>query len=158
MCIRKLRKAQESDLMTLFQWVNDKECRKNFFHSEIISLEEHTKWFQKKLADNESSIYILCEKEVPVGQIRLDITKNQADISYSIASEFRGKGYGKLILLLVEEEVKKERPEIEILAGKVKFDNIPSQRKFEQMQYEKSETADYVYFQKKIQNAEGNKE
>ena len=47
----------ESDMKLIFDWSNDDEVRKNSFSSEKIKFEDHQKWFQKKI--NQENYYIL---------------------------------------------------------------------------------------------------
>ena len=43
------RKAEERDLMTYFNWVNQTETRQNSFQSDCIDLKIHTNWFLNKI-------------------------------------------------------------------------------------------------------------
>ena len=70
------------------------------------------------------------DNNTPVGQIRLTINGDEAEIGYSIAKEFRGKGYGHRILQLASEKMKKEHCEIKRLIAKVKPENMTSNRLF----------------------------
>lgn len=130
-----LRKACYDDLDLLFAWTNDPETRQNSFSTDYISYDEHCKWFGKMM-DNENRIqYILMRGNTPIGQIRLDINKDCADISYSIDATQRGKGYGKKILSLINEEVMLRYPHIKILCGQVKPNNIASSKAFTSVGY-----------------------
>lgn len=146
----QLRKVKFSDLDLIFQWANELECRKNSFHTEEILYENHVKWFQEKLASSQIDMYLACKNQVPIGQIRLNYEDNIAMISYSVSKEERGKGYGGVMLSLVEKKLKEEKKEIVMLIGKVKIDNIASQKKFEQLGYEKSKKGNYILYTKEI--------
>lgn len=126
-----LREANKDDIGILYQWANEKAVRKNSFHSEPITFQNHVKWFDHMMSDSSILQYIMMEDEVPVGQIRLSINGDEAEIGYSIAPEYRGKGYGKILLDLLKEEVKKNRTDIKTFVAKVKPDNIASQKVFE---------------------------
>lgn len=138
-----LRKAEWKDVKTLFRWVNDSEARKNSFHSEPVNYEEHVEWFKKKYKDGNCRIYIFCDGKLEVGMLRLDFEGNEAVISYSIAKEFRNKGYGKKIIEAAEEEIrqwmKSQKPYIETVSAKalVKKSNVASNRIFASLMYEK---------------------
>ena len=73
--------------------------------------------------------------DVPVGQIRLNLDSEEAEIGYSIASEFRSKGYGRKILQLIVEKVQDSYSHIKKLIAKVKPENTPSKRLFESEGY-----------------------
>lgn len=134
-----LRKVTENDMLMLFKWANDPDVRKNAFHSETITLEEHTNWFNKLIMDDSQYQYILMCDDIAVGQIRLSVeNNNSAEIDYSIASEYRGRGLGKKILELLRLQVKKDMPHINKLIGRVKSGNIASESCFQSSGYENS--------------------
>ena len=49
-------------------------------------------------------------EEQPVGQVRLDVDGAEAVISVSLASSFRGLGYGPEVIRLGVRELFKSRP------------------------------------------------
>lgn len=134
-----LRKVTEDDMLILFNWANDPDVRKNAFHSETITLEEHTNWFKKLIMDDSQYQYILMCDDIAVGQIRLSLENNDsAEIDYSIASDYRGRGFGERILELIRLQVKKDIPDLNKLIGRVKSGNIASESCFQSSGYEKS--------------------
>lgn len=130
-----LRKAERKDIDLLYKWANDPVVRKNSFNSKTISYESHIKWFDRIICDPTILLYILMVDDTPVGQIRLDVEDGEAEISYSIDSEFRGKGYGRIILQLIAREVNMNHQNIITLVAKVKPDNIISKNLFESEGY-----------------------
>lgn len=131
-----LREAVEGDRDILFSWVNERETRKNSFDSHHITVEEHRSWFDRMRNDDDQIQYILMKGEKPIGQIRVSIMGNEAEISYSISHDERGYGYGKEIIRLVVGHVRKEHPGIEKLIGKVKPSNVASLRCFRENGFE----------------------
>lgn len=131
-----LRKAENGDMDLLFKWANDPVVRSNSFNTDPIPYENHVKWFNKMMEDPSVLQFILMEDDIPVGQIRLNVEGNEAEIGYSIGSEFRGKGYGHEILKLVVDEVKERYTEIESLIAKVKPENVASNKLFESDGYD----------------------
>lgn len=121
-----LRNVAVSDMKMLFMWANDDEVRKNAFHSEKISYEQHELWFRKVLFDKNEHLFILMDKDEAVGQIRLSCEGETAEIDYSIDSCKRGRGYGQAICRLAVDKVKKEYSGIKILVAKVKPLNMAS--------------------------------
>lgn len=121
-----LRKAQFSDLDLLFNWVNEAEVRKSAFNSEPIRYEDHMNWFKRMMGNSDEIQYILMLKEKPIGQIRLSIDGDQAEIDYSISKEVRGNGYGKEILELIKQETEAEFSFVKKLIAKVKPSNTSS--------------------------------
>ena len=122
-----LRDASIEDVEMIFEWRNDFATRCNSFSNNIIDMESHTKWFNRKLSETNCYLYILMDGEECVGQIRVDKVGDVGEISYLIAPDKRGKGYGKQILKLVEQSVDEN---IKVMVGFVKIDNQPSRRCF----------------------------
>ena len=100
----KFREAVENDCELLLKWRNEEETRKFSFNEDLIPLEEHKNWFFTALINPNTKIYILLnEKDVPIGQIRLNIDNKEAEINISIDREERGRGYGTEALKLISE-------------------------------------------------------
>lgn len=141
-----LRQAGWQDKELLYRWRNDSTVRAASFQSAAISVAEHEAWFRAKLEDADSSIYILEIEKEPAGQARLDRHDGAAYISYSISGSFRGQGYGKLLLQLLENEAAKESL---VLVGQVKKDNVASQVIFQSLGYEEREAKDFFEYRKR---------
>ncbi len=137
-----LRKADENDVDILFEWANDEVVRKNSFSTKPILYDEHVQWYKKLLEDPNRVQYILEKVDqdsiILVGQIRIDINMDEqcAEIGYSIATEYRGMGYGKAMLHMLNEEAKREYPFIQKLVAKVKPTNVASYKVFIDSGYE----------------------
>jgi len=99
----ELVEARMQDWEILLEWRNDSFTRKNSITSDIISKKEHKEWFSNILKDPNSKIYIVKEKNKPIGTVRADKNDDEIIISWTVAPESRGKGYGKqMVKLLVE--------------------------------------------------------
>lgn len=149
----KLVPVDLSHIDIIYEWANEKETRKNAFHTQKIEYSTHQQWMRNKLADPEGLFYICDIGDKHVGQIRLDISGQQGLISYSIDKTLRGKGYGKQMLYLLEYEIQNNKNcsgKVKELIARVKYGNLPSQKCFEKLGYEKRELADYIEYQKKI--------
>jgi RimJ/RimL family protein N-acetyltransferase len=122
-----LRKAETNhDALILFEWANDSSVRANSINKERISIINHFKWFNEKINNIETRIYILTDLyKSYIGQIRVDKVDECFEIDYSISSFYRGKGFGNKILKLLLKEL----GNVNYLA-KVKTDNIPSKKVF----------------------------
>lgn len=131
-----LREANLQDMDLIYEWANDPVVRINSFNSEPIPYETHVKWYSRIISDESILQFILMNDDTPVGQIRLNINSDEAEIGYSIASAYRGKGYGHKVLQLVAEKMKADYPDIRYLVAKVKPENIASKRLFEHEGYE----------------------
>ncbi len=141
-----LRKADRADVDLLFKWANDPTVRNNSFRTNKITYEEHVNWFNNILRDSNTIQCILMKGDAPIGQIRLGIIGDRAEIGYSIAKEYRGNGYGHSIIQLVAEYVSINHPEINSLVAKVKPDNSASNRLFQSEGYK----LEYLYYEKDL--------
>lgn len=90
-----IRPASLDDAELLWTWANDPEVRRHSFHREPISMAAHLQWYRAKLASPATRIWIVEENGTPVAQIRYDRTDaSSAEIDYSVASAYRGRGLG----------------------------------------------------------------
>ena len=115
-----LRKATIEDMDLLFQWANDSVVRKNSFSTAEISYEEHVKWYHNLLKREDCMQYIYMDGDCPVGQVRITLKDDEAEIGYSICTEKRTLGYGTKLLALISQKV----------YGEVKPENTTSQKAF----------------------------
>lgn len=143
-----LRKADQSDMDLLYQWANDPVVRKMAFHMDPIPYEDHVKYFTKMLADASVYQYIMYEGDLPIGQIRLNVTGNEALIDYSISAVHRGKGYGSRLLQLIKKQiVTDEISHIIKMIGQVKYENAVSASVFEKCGFTKREMEKYIQYE-----------
>lgn len=136
-----LRSANYEDCTLLFKWANDSQVRKNAFSTNNIDLESHIKWYENKMNDENTRIFIVLKDNVEVGQIRVDISDNKGFIDYSIDKNYRGQGIGTQILKLIKFEITKVN-----LIGYVKKENIASMKAFEKAGYEKIKHDDFIEY------------
>lgn len=127
-----LRGVQKNDLRLLFKWANDADVRANAKNSKPIAWAEHVAWFNNKLSDKSAHIYILVNLENNIGFVRFEKIKKEFEISYAIDRNYRGQGYGILIL---KEGLKKIRKiySYPSLSAHVKKGNIASEKIFEKL-------------------------
>jgi UDP-2,4-diacetamido-2,4,6-trideoxy-beta-L-altropyranose hydrolase len=126
----RLRPVIEDDCEILWQWANDPVIRSVSFSSESISWRDHVQWFTSKLCDQNCVFYIALNPDnVPIGQVRYDITQKEATISLALAESFRGKGYGSNLILLGCKKLG-QNSVIERINAYIKPDNLASIRAF----------------------------
>ena len=125
-----LREATTEDRELLYEWANDPETRRASFHTEIIAYEEHCRWFERILNDKNELQFILMNQDEPVGQVRLTLEGEDAVVSYSIAPDKRGLGYGKEIIRLICEEARRY-PFVRKIVARIKPLNKASMACFE---------------------------
>lgn len=133
-----LREATTEDRDLLYEWANDPETRRSAFATEPINYEDHCKWFERIVADELERQYIMMNDDIAVGQVRLTLDDDAAEIDYSIAPEKRGLGYGNIIISMIKDKVHNELPQINRLIAKVKPKNIASIYCFEKNEFVES--------------------
>jgi len=63
-------------------------------------------WFNSKLRDPSAVLHVVVDSEgIPAGQVRYQIKGTRATVSISLAPQFRGKGYGKVVLEMAAEDL-----------------------------------------------------
>lgn len=87
------------------------------------------------MKDENQYQYILMVDNIPAGQIRLNCVDGKAEIGYSIAPEYRGRGFGTKIIELAKEETEANIKEIYMLVAKVKPENAASEKCFKNCNY-----------------------
>lgn len=141
----KLVNVTMYDCELLYNWANDYEVRVNSFNTDTIKYEEHVEWLKAKIKQDASIMHILKMENEKIGLVRLDkISIDKYLISFSIAKEYRGKGFGTMLLRLIKEKYSSK-----ILIGKVKKDNIASIKAFQNAGYYIREELDmYIFYSK----------
>lgn len=126
----RLRAARENDCKLLWEWANDPVARSVSFSSDLIPWDQHTRWFASKLKDANCIFYIAVNKDdIPVGQVRYDITGKEAVISVSIDKKCRGAGYGSEIIRLASQRLF-NTSNVALIHAYMKQDNDASYRAF----------------------------
>jgi RimJ/RimL family protein N-acetyltransferase len=128
----KFRKAELSDINIYFKWINEAEVRGNSFDSNIVTWEEHVKWFNEKVYDPNYSFYLFQNKNDDyIGQIRINkVNEIDSIIGVSVCIDHRGLGYGSQILKEASNDYFKSFKN-SIINAYIKSDNISSKKIFE---------------------------
>lgn len=126
-----IRKVYKKDSSFLFKLKNDPDTIINSLISKAVSRSEHDAWFDKKLKDQHSKIFIFenFSKE-RVGFIRFDFNKSKTygTISIAIAKEFRGRKYSNKMINQGMKEISKTQPVV--FFAEVKKSNESSLKAF----------------------------
>lgn len=99
----KLRKATIDDAKDLFELRNDQNVYKNCLNPHPTMWEDHIKWLEKKLSDNDCLLLIAEQDGIFVGQIRLD---REWVANISLVESFRNKGLSADIIKKAGQKVK----------------------------------------------------
>jgi len=142
--IINLTKAGITDINDIFEWRNHPDIRKNFFNQELLSWEEHEKWFMAKLKDPDATAYMAYYKKEKIGTIRFESNEYAIKTSVMLNPLFLGKGLGpRVIKRGVEEYIKEKKPDMQIIA-EIKKENVASIKAFEKAGFEEGHFA-YVF-------------
>jgi RimJ/RimL family protein N-acetyltransferase len=95
----RLRPIRDEDCNLVYRWINDPLTRSQSFHTDIISHDEHKKWFNTAIRD-ESVVYYLAvdSSDCPIGQVRFTVKQEDAIISVLLDPKFRDKGLGSKLI------------------------------------------------------------
>ena len=128
----KLRKATIEDMMLYFKWANDPVVRQNSINKSPIYLEDHKKWFSKKIEDEKTIFLIFEEDGYQLGQLRIDLDNksNEAIINFSIDESQRGNGFSTKMLVLAYQYYLKLYIKL-TFTGYVQIGNKASSKAFE---------------------------
>ena len=119
-----LRPAKAIDALTYFAWENDPVVRSSAINSESIDIATHLEWFDKRLRDENSHLYVLEAGDLPIGQIRFQRHGAEATIDYSLDVLVRGRGWANQLLKLGIETFSSSRSTL--LRTSVKLENVAS--------------------------------
>ena len=146
-----LRNATEEDASLLLDWRNESSVRQNSFNTDIIEYEDHIKWFRRKLTDDNEKLLVLMRDKTPLGQIRLSNDGHEVEISYSIDNRYRGMGYGKTMIRLAENVLRKENYHGKVI-GLVKKENEASKKVFWSLGYSETEEDGFFRYEKTLRS------
>jgi UDP-2,4-diacetamido-2,4,6-trideoxy-beta-L-altropyranose hydrolase len=137
-----LRDVTDLDRELIWHWANDEETRKASYSQAHISLDEHIRWFDSVRIQKNHRFYIANDGcKMPVGQIRFAIDGKEAVVSFSIARESRGHGYGMVILIKAAKKLF-NKTDIEQISAYVKSENEASSRVFQKAGFRMAEEVD----------------
>jgi spore coat polysaccharide biosynthesis predicted glycosyltransferase SpsG/ribosomal protein S18 acetylase RimI-like enzyme len=139
----KVRRAGAEDMMTVFEWVNDPDVRRQSYHSAPIEREVHERWFMATLKDAKVCYYLVEHAGKLVGQIRFNVEKDIAIINYLVDPDHRGQGWGDRVLRLGMRQLRIDQPGVRIINGFVKQDNHASFNSFIKCNFVESATNEY---------------
>lgn len=98
----RLRPATEIDGPMILSWRNDPLSRQFSFQTKPIDLDHHMQWWKASLLNPTRTILVL-ENEAGqgIGSLRKDkLPTGEIELSWMIAPEHRGKGFGSYMLNL----------------------------------------------------------
>ena len=117
-----LRLATLDDALLLFTWRNDPLTRQQSHSIGEIDFASHLKWLKGSIANPARRLYVAETQGLPVGTVRADTENGLTKLSWTVAPESRGRGFGTAMVKAM----------VRIIAGpleaEIKTDNIASVR------------------------------
>lgn len=130
------RKAEEKDILQVYNWSNDVVVRQNSYNSDRIELEAHKKWYLQKIKDKNNMFLIALVNNVPAGVVRYEIDSDHAVVGIMISETYRGQKLAADFLIYSAKQYFSTY-NVPVLAY-IKKQNTPSIKAFE--------NANYMYF------------
>jgi len=137
------RRVTADDEVLLLEWANDPTTRASAFNTQSISAEQHHAWLTRRLNDDERYRLFIIETihGTEIGQVRFEREGLSWIISYSLAREYRGRGLAARVLDAAMTKLLEEIGPAKVV-GRVRPENMPSQRVFHRLQFTVSELSD----------------
>ena len=132
-----LRHADIKDCYDLWFWRNHPDVRRLSFEEEEIEYESHKKWFERRVRDKKTSIYIAKNlKREKVGQIRFEEKTNKlAYVNINLNPKFIGKGLGNKIIKIATKTFMKEKSNVKEIVAEIFAENVNSKKAFQKAGY-----------------------
>lgn len=125
-----LRPVTAEDARLLWGWANDPLVRSVSFSTDPIPWDRHVAWLKERLAD-PATVFFLASgpRSEPFGQIRFNVRGEEAEVSVSLDTKSRGRGYGGALILAGSRKLFASS-RVRTLQAYVKDGNEPSVRAF----------------------------
>jgi RimJ/RimL family protein N-acetyltransferase len=95
----KLRLAEGEDADRLLEWRNDPDTRRWYLNPSRVTRATHRAWLSSRIDDPRCRLYIVTDgRGRPLGQLRLEAARGQAEVSFSVVPSARGSRVGTEIL------------------------------------------------------------
>jgi hypothetical protein len=131
----ELKKATHYDSRSVYEWRNNRRIRAVSKSSDIISWDDHEKWFNAVLADVSRCLLIGSIDNIQIGVVRFDLKGNSAEVSIYLVPEVGRTGQGKFLLLASENWLRVNHPEITRINANVLGENESSKFFFTSLSY-----------------------
>lgn len=135
-----LRKAEGTDCRQLFEWVNAPDSiAASLQTSGQISWPSHCEWFNARLNDPGSHIWIVELSGAPIGQLRLQDRGNGPEVAIYLEAGKRGSGYASDAMRLAQVEARRVFSGRMLLA-RVRVENHESNAFFMRLGFERADS------------------
>ena len=145
-----INKIKKDDCDIILDWRNDPISRLNSRNKNIISKQDHSKWFKSKLKSTSDITLIAKVSHINVATVRYDkVSNNVFEVSINVSPKFRKIGLSKKILKLSEKKIKFKNILIKAFVNK---QNLASLKLFKSCNYQVNKTfkSGFVEFHKNL--------
>jgi len=127
------RKALQDDMDDVFAWINDPDTRAMSLNHDLIDYDDHQKWYENKLCDDENVMVIGYvddhDQLKKTGIVRFENRYTSVRVSINLSPECRGHGVGVEFLLKSQDFIPTAWPAT-LLMAEIKSQNVASIKTF----------------------------
>ena len=143
----QLRFLTDADSDDLFLWRNDPVTRAMSRNHEVVTPEQHRRWFSKSLADPVRILFMGMLGPRKIGLVRFDRVGDGWEVGINLNPAERGQGLGATLLRLGTEHFWAINPG-QRLTAEVRLDNAASRKIFEACGFRRIDTdAEHDHFE-----------
>lgn len=127
----ELRPSMKEDARMIFEWANQPATRRASFDAAPISWDNHVQWFETRLNDPHTLMFVVMQNGQAIGLIRFQQQANlkEATVSIQLDDSFQGSGLGPRIIQMGCSRCFLEWP-VEQVRAEIRTDNVASLRAF----------------------------
>jgi methionyl-tRNA formyltransferase len=131
----EVRPAVQSDMEQLYSWVNDPESLSaKLLTRQPIAKSQHEKWYEQRLVDPDTQIWIGEIDGKYVGQVRTELDHGMMEIDVFVSPLHRGKGAARTLVNFAASQCVKIWPKREVFA-RILHSNFASKQLFSSAGY-----------------------
>lgn len=151
MCF-EVREAVEADIPDIYKYIHERYMQKYSNLAEDEAFIQHYAWYKEAFKSNDHKIYIIYNKKDKfIGQIRYEISTENARIGIYLIEEVRGKGVAEGALEKSIKLLTNENKRLENIIANIMDENEKSIRLFKKCGFKYSETnIDMLKFIRKV--------
>jgi spore coat polysaccharide biosynthesis predicted glycosyltransferase SpsG/RimJ/RimL family protein N-acetyltransferase len=138
-----LRRVQKQDIKDVFELSNEDYVRRYSINKNKILWEDHVKWFNKVLEDDNIVFYVVTDgSDSFLGQIRFNIDKDNATVSISLSNKLRGRGLSRSLLKQSIKKLFAEENQVNEIIAYVSEINVASMKIFTGLNFKVNDAND----------------
>ena len=127
-----LRPVEKKDYEKILEWRNDPDVRINSLTQHIISIDEHTEYWNDFLKNETNFAFIAIHENNDIGVLKLkNIDKITYEIDIFISKSYRNRGLGSQVLKIAKDVALQKG--MKKLIAKIKYGNEASRKAFEKV-------------------------